>query len=467
MTVTATYLDDIGRVRIAFTGVPATVDYATVERSIDGVRWHQVRGAATVPVVGGAGHADDYEYTPGVPNTYRVRFVDTSPVAYVGSGTPAYADNGPVTPELPDGLATGDLLLMAVGTTRGAVPDTPPGWTLMLDYQPLWLFQRYHDPADPAPTVTWTGGVDGDSMAAVISAWHNGQAGYDDAAINAIVNTEPAQDIMTPPLTVPDDGHEVYLVAWKASEADAAVPPYEFELRALASTTGQSITVASIPAELNVREVDYGEPIAVTGGVAAPSCAVIWSAGSRVTHSEETVTITPTASGYWIKNVRRPNLNRKATVIDVGDITRPSRAGVFDVIGRSDPIAVTEVQGSRRTTITVRCETIGDADRLDRTLATGDVLLFQGDGPECPVPTLYGVVGTVRQYRPMQRPTYGVRYVEIPVTEVAAPDLSVFVGTVTWADIVNQFATWADVLAAEPTWSDVLTIVAETDVITG
>ncbi|EHR62628.1 hypothetical protein [Saccharomonospora cyanea] len=465
MTVTATYLDDLGRVRIAFTGIAATVDYATVERSIDGVRWHQVRGAETVPVVGGAGHADDYEYMPGVANRYRVRFVDSAPISYVGTGTAAHADNAAITPGLPDGLAAGDLLVLAVGTTRGAVPDTPPGWTLIADMQPLWVFQRYHDPAAAAPTVTWTGGVAGDSMSAVISAWHNGAQG--NTPMNGIVNQTAAQDITTPPLTIPADGQAVFLVSWKASNADVAVPPYEFELRALASTTGQSITVSSIPAELNVREVAYGGPIAVTGGIAAPSCAVIWSTGSRPTQSEETVTVTPTASGYWIKNVRRPNLNRKTTVIGVGDISRPSRAGVFDVAGRGDPIAVTEVQGSRRTSLTVRCATVGEADTLDRTLATGDVLLFQGDGPECPVPTMYGVTGVVRQYRPSQRPDSTVRYVEIPVTEVAAPDLSVFVGTVTWADIVNQFATWADLIAAEPTWSDVLTIVAESDVITG
>lgn len=465
MTVTATYMDDLGRVRVSFTGVDATVDYATVERSTDGVRWYPVRGAATVPVVAGAGHADDYEYAPGVENRYRVRFVDSAPISYTGTGTAAHGTNTAVTPGLPSGLVADDLLVLAVGTTGNAVPDTPPGWTLIANAQPLWLFERYHDPAVAAPTVTFTGGAAGDSMSAVISAWHNGELG--NTPMNGIVNTSAAQNITTPPLTIPEDGHEVFLVSWKASDATAAVPPYEFELRTLASTTGQSITVSSIPSDLDVRQVPYGGPITVTGGIAAPSCAVIWSTGSRPTHSEEVVSVTPAGAGYWVKNVRRPNLNRKVTVIGVGDISRPSRAGVFDVIGRADPIAVTEVQGSRRTSLTVRCATVGEADTLNRTLATGDVLLFQADGPDCPAPTLYGVTGTVRQYRPMQRPTYGVRYVEIPVTEVAAPDLSVFVGTVTWQDIVNQFATWADLIAAEPTWSDVLTIVAETDVITG
>jgi hypothetical protein len=64
-----------------------------------------------------------------------------------------------------------------------------------------------------------------------------------------------------------------------------------------------------------------------------------------------TTTITPSQSGVWFKSITRPFLNRAVTVVDHTDIERPARMGVFNVIGRSFPIAVTGVRGSRRRTL--------------------------------------------------------------------------------------------------------------------
>lgn len=88
MTVTATYLPDLSRVQVAFTGAPAGTDYAIIEKSLDGITWTQVRGGQAVPIVAGAGKVLDAEFTAAAANTYRVSYVDNS-VTFVAAGTAA------------------------------------------------------------------------------------------------------------------------------------------------------------------------------------------------------------------------------------------------------------------------------------------------------------------------------------------------------------------------------------------
>lgn len=70
MSVTATYNGDLSRVRVAATDA-FTASYITVQRSTNGVQWVTVRGAASLAP--GAATVDDYEFVPGVLNTYRAR----------------------------------------------------------------------------------------------------------------------------------------------------------------------------------------------------------------------------------------------------------------------------------------------------------------------------------------------------------------------------------------------------------
>lgn len=72
MTIALTYDSTLARVRIDSTpgGTPA---YATIERSINGLSWTVIRGGSGVALVSGDVAGDDYEFVPGVVNTYRVR----------------------------------------------------------------------------------------------------------------------------------------------------------------------------------------------------------------------------------------------------------------------------------------------------------------------------------------------------------------------------------------------------------
>lgn len=173
-------------------------------------------------------------------------------------------------------------------------------------------------------------------------------------------------------------------------------------------------------------------------------------------------TITPTQSGVWFKSIVRPFLNRAVEVLDYGDIVRSARNGIFEVRGRTDPIAVTDVRLSRRWMCTVMAHTVADADALELVFASGDPLFIQTDGTK-DIPGGYVVVGE------MARTRYGKlstrRYFELPMQNVAAPGADVVGATSTWETLIAEFGTWADVLAAFGSWTDVLEYVADPSVV--
>jgi len=175
-----------------------------------------------------------------------------------------------------------------------------------------------------------------------------------------------------------------------------------------------------------------------------------------------TTTITPEQAGVWLKSITRPFLNRPVAVVDHTDITRPARNGVFEVIGRSYPVAVTDVRSSRRWTMTVKADTVADADALELVFASGDPLFVQTDG-EHDIPGGYVVVGDVSRSR------YGHlsqrRWFDLPMTEVAPPGPEVVGATSTWETLVAEFGTWAAVLAAFGSWAEVADYVADPETV--
>src|SRR5690606_17361041 len=111
---------------------------------------------------------------------------------------------------------------------------------------------------------------------------------------------------------------------------------------------------------------------------------------------EYTDSITPTLGGrIWLKSIIRPCLNRTITVTDWSEVTRRARNGLFDVVGRSLPVAVTDVRSGRQFTLEVMTETLADADEFDVILSSGDPI-FLHMPPDAPVPGSsghYAVIG--------------------------------------------------------------------------
>ena len=172
--------------------------------------------------------------------------------------------------------------------------------------------------------------------------------------------------------------------------------------------------------------------------------------------------ITPAQSGVWFKSITRPFLNRAVDVTGHSNITRAGRNGVFEVRGRSAPVAVTEVRGSRRWTCTVKCLTVADADALELVFASGDPLLVQTDGVH-DIPGGYVIIDDVTRTRFGH--LTGRRYFELPMIEVAAPAADIVGVTSTWETLIAEFGSWTAVLAEFGSWSAVLEHVSDPSVV--
>lgn len=176
-----------------------------------------------------------------------------------------------------------------------------------------------------------------------------------------------------------------------------------------------------------------------------------------------TGTITPQLSGVWLRSIGRPFLSRQVQVVQPAafTVTRTARNGLFDVVGRTFPVAVTDVRRGRAWTLEVRTEDEEEANDLDLLLAGGDVLLIHV--PVSPiqscVPGGYVVAGdasvTWHPLRPLRRKW------TIPVVEVAAPGPDVVGSTGSWQTVLDQLGDWQAVLDGYASWAELLTVIAD------
>lgn len=468
MTVTLTYDDTLGRVRITANALGTDADEALIERSTDQIRWTTVRGAEAVPVSGGVMSltVDDYEFSPDVVNYYRVSGVDNAQSANIGAGTAAVGSNASVSPSIPASMVTGSTMLL-LATIRnsgtGTVNDVT-GWTRLIDFGNVALFGRRWVSGDTAPTVSFTGGVANATTIAQIY----GRTNLEIVPVTfATLLNASAQNIAYPALTIPQDNLVTLIAGWKQDDWTSVATLAGFtEIAETPSTTGDDAGIVwDRVLQTTATDVPSGSFV-VTGGASAISRAITAAFRRADYLTQQTATIIPAlagecgTSGMWLKSIARPFLNRKVNVIFRPDtqVTRPARAGVFNVVGRTFPVAVNTVRGSRRWTMFIRTNTVADADELDLILASGDTLLVQGPAG-CVLETGYVTVGDVTNIRHPLRPLK--RLWELPMVEVAQPGPDVVGALGTWQTVLNTYATWADVIAANATWADLLTLVGD------
>lgn len=456
MTTTTTYLGDLSRVRVSFTGLHADADYALVERSTDGITWTTVRGGDKVGLTGGAGKVDDYEFTAGVPNTYRVTAIDAATPAWIGSGGPVTAVNASLTPFTNGSTVAGDLLLMlaTIRNSGAGAPVQPAGWTTVVDLGNVRVFARYA-PASGSNghTVTYTGGVAGADCTAQLSTFRNtstSPAGSPATLVNA------AQQNLPWPAHTPGSAPSMLVaLGWKQAGWSSAptTGAWTAEMGQVSATAGDDAGhVWWMQARTDTSQKPSGF-WTVTGGAAAISKAALVAFGRRPNVGVETSTITPVLDSVWIKNVRRPSLNRRVTVTDVSDIVTPSRAALVDVVGRTYPVEINDVRGSRRLTLQVTVTDLAAAADFDNALGLGHTVFIQAPTALSAVPTLYASIGDATRSRPRGSVRSARRYFDLPLTEVAAPESTVYSDTFTYADVLATYATIADVVAANPSYS--------------
>lgn len=167
--------------------------------------------------------------------------------------------------------------------------------------------------------------------------------------------------------------------------------------------------------------------------------------------------ITPDLAGeWWLKHIRYPFLNMIVTPSDVGDVSRPSMSGVFNIVGSSLPVVVSLPRASAQWNLTVTTADLDELDALNALLATGDVLLLQVPSGSI-IRGGYFSAGDCAETRntvPSEQ-----RWVTIPLTEAAAPAATVTGTTAIWQSVIDDYADWSSVVTALPTWADVIQLV--------
>lgn len=117
-TLNATYLDDLGRVRLELMSPTPRVSYRIERSTNDGATWQTVRGAQNMGTLSST-VVDDFEYTPNVENQYRLMapvFYDSFQRLYpVGAVlvTTGTATSYASTPDVAALDITGDIDLQA------------------------------------------------------------------------------------------------------------------------------------------------------------------------------------------------------------------------------------------------------------------------------------------------------------------------------------------------------------------
>lgn len=183
---------------------------------------------------------------------------------------------------------------------------------------------------------------------------------------------------------------------------------------------------------------------------------------ANVLTSTSTCTITVTLTRVWFKSVARPFLNRQVDcVTDPSPFAREARNGLWNVIGRSAPVATTDVRLGVDYQVYVTTSTYAERLAVDYLLASGDLLYVQPPAA-FPLDAMFVEVGNVTMTHPIRnRDCNDWWRFQLPLTQVDAPDDDEVGTTATWLTIVDTYATWSSLIAAKATWADVLDVIAD------
>lgn len=463
MSIVLTYDNIFSRVHIAVTGLSALADEVKIERSTNQINWSTVRGGAALIPTSNAVQLDDYEFSANVVNYYRAVAVDTAASTYVTGGPPVSGNNTSLVATMPIGLQDQDLVLILASIRNSGVgtPNPPSGWTTIMNGSNVKMFGKIVTGAEVAPTVTFSGGVANADTLVQTAAFRNTSP---DMGNNAQLLNAIAQDISRPSVIVPANNMVALTWVWKQDDWTSVNLGWATAIQGngVISTAGNDAAQAWGYSIQTTATTLPGTNVTVVGGATAISRGGSLALyHSNKTLSTDTSSITPTITSVWLKDITKPFLNRTLDCIpNQSPITRRARNGVFPIVGRTFPVAVTDTRLAREVTIEVITQTTQDWEELDLITLAGDVFFIQTP-PGNSLPTMYVVIGDINARRPLRNQVCGNdwRVFTLPLIEVAPPSSDLVGSLGTWQTVINTYATWTAVISAHPTWSSLLTLV--------
>lgn len=467
MAISLAYLDDLSRVQITLSGIEdGTV---RIERSTNQLFWQTVRGGVELPVSGGTASLFDYEFTPDVENFYRVIRLDPTAGLVLPGTSGSYAS----TPD------TGALDITSDIDIR--IDLTADNWGTEQT-----LAAKFVGTGNQR---SWRVGLIGGQ---ILFDWSPTGAGGVPSETSTAFSTPATEERQALRVTLDADFSGQYVVGFWV--ADTINDPFSLIQTRTGATGPTSIFNSTAP--LEVGSLNNGTGILLTGTVHAlevrngingtvaadphftaqsdgttnfvDDAGRAWTVHGNaeiVAEVTEQDSITPNLMGqYWLKVPELPFLNREINCVIASNVERPSRTGIFDIKGRSLPVAVSDLKGSQQFSIAITTQTLEEARDMDLILATGKTILIHvpqedvsGCGPVKAVPGGYVQVGTTTQRRAV--PGSRIYQFTLPCVVVAPPGPDVIPTTLIWGTVFNMFGDWNALIAANPTWNDLLATV--------
>jgi hypothetical protein len=218
--------------------------------------------------------------------------ITTTTPSFVAAGTAAHADNASVTPGLPAGATTGDLLLIYAAVNKAdftAAPVVPAGYTTLVDLAESKVFGKVHSGSESAPTVGITGGAAGVPLSAQMCALRNVPM-----LVRATAQSfNGGQNIYVPPLNYTISKSIALSLGWKADDwTSVATLTGWTEIGEPSTTLGNDQGLVwdyqSLTGVVRLPENNF----VVTGGASASSRSIVLAFGNH-----QTFTVTRSVNG--------------------------------------------------------------------------------------------------------------------------------------------------------------------------
>jgi hypothetical protein len=192
---------------------------------------------------------------------------------FVGAGTAAHADNASVSPSLHASTATGNTVLVWAAARTTSATVACAGYTTLVDFGHAKLFGKVAGAAEPAPTVTVSGGAAGCTVSAQTATFTNLPLAY---IARATQTNGIAQNIATPKLSaMVADGILLHL-GWKQDDwTSVAVIPDSTEIGEPDSTLGNDQGIVWNYRATRGAVSEAAQSFVVTGGVTGVSKAAV------------------------------------------------------------------------------------------------------------------------------------------------------------------------------------------------
>lgn len=470
MTITLTQTDATRPpVTVAVTGLPVVDTEAAgavtgiVQRSTDGVRYTTVRGMVDM-APDGSGVLDtvaDYEFRPGVVNTYRAGTMQEVVATFAGSASSSWvnADTGQVW----DAANAAFNVASGFGTILHSAANTSFST----------LLSALTDMGDLDMSVTFksnaaAGGIAGGAADVILLAHRTGTSGYratitfntDDTISVTIATNISGDTVAVDTFAVPD----LYTASTQVFRARLKVdgPRVRFKLWQPALTPAPDWQFDEVISA--GRRVTGGAPgLGTVRRTGNSNSNLTWSFTDLTIETGiptylQTQTITPDLAGFWLCSTMRSFLNLAPRVVGFDEPSREARGGSNYVAARTLPIAQVELSGARVWTLTLRVPTLAAARQLEYAIASGDVFYLQTPD-DCPIP--FGHYRIAKMGSDRVRQLGAARLFELPLEECAAPGPDVATASATWDSVIALYGTWPDVVSAQATWEDLLEIIGD------